>query len=94
MTERKRGLNRAAQYGSKKRSLSDFLIGLNPFFVYCLLMSITQPFRIEQDEALERWLREEVVAGHAEYLADPSKGVPADDIMPRLKARRAAKSKS
>ena len=45
---------------------------------------------LERDAALEKWLREEVVAGHAEYLADTSKGVPADQILARIKARRAA----
>jgi putative addiction module CopG family antidote len=45
---------------------------------------------IERDTAVERWLREEVVAGHQEYLADPSKGVPADAVLGRIKARRAA----
>ena len=45
---------------------------------------------LERDAAVERWLREEVVAGHAEYLADPSKGVPANAILDRIKARRAA----
>jgi hypothetical protein len=39
-------------------------------------------------EALDQWLREEVVAGHAEYIADPTKGVPADDILDRIKRRR------
>jgi antitoxin ParD1/3/4 len=45
---------------------------------------------MERDAAVERWLREEVVAGHQEYLADPSKGVPADAVLGRIKARRAA----
>ena len=45
---------------------------------------------MERDAAVERWLREEVLAGHAEYLADPSKGIPADEILARIKARRAA----
>jgi antitoxin ParD1/3/4 len=45
---------------------------------------------LERDAAVERWLREEVLAGHAEYMADQSKGVPADAIMGRIKARRAA----
>lgn len=31
---------------------------------------------IDRDAAIEKWLREEVIAGHQEYLADPSKGVP------------------
>ena len=45
---------------------------------------------MEREAAVERWLREAVLAGHAEYLADPSQGVPGDEILPRLKARRAA----
>jgi antitoxin ParD1/3/4 len=32
---------------------------------------------LERDAAVERWLREEVVPDHREYLADPTKGVPA-----------------
>jgi antitoxin ParD1/3/4 len=44
---------------------------------------------LERDAAIERWLREEVVAGHKEYLADPSKGVTGDAILPNIKARRA-----
>ena len=43
---------------------------------------------LERDAAVERWLREEVVAGHKEYLADPLKGVPANEILGRIKARR------
>jgi antitoxin ParD1/3/4 len=46
---------------------------------------------MERDAAVERWLREEVIAGHKEYLADPSKGVPAEAIQGRLKTRRAAR---
>jgi len=45
---------------------------------------------LERDAAVERWLREEVVAGHAEYLENPTKGIPANAIFDRLKARRAA----
>ena len=45
---------------------------------------------MERDAALERWLRAEVVAGHQEYLADTSKGVPADAVLDRIKARRAS----
>lgn len=45
---------------------------------------------LERDAAVERWLREEVVAGHQAYLADPSQGVPAEDVLGRIKARRAA----
>lgn len=46
---------------------------------------------LERDAAVEYWLREEVLAGHNEYLADPSKGVPADAVVERIKARRAAR---
>ena len=46
---------------------------------------------LDRDASVERWLREEVVAGHEEYLADPSKGVPADEVLPRIKARRGAR---
>ena len=45
---------------------------------------------LERDAAVERWLREEVVAGHEEYLADPSKGVAADAVLERIKGRRTA----
>jgi antitoxin ParD1/3/4 len=44
---------------------------------------------LERDEALERWLREDVVAGHAEYLANPDKALEADQVLPHLRARRA-----
>ena len=43
---------------------------------------------LERDEAVERWLREEVVAGHREYLANPNEAVPANSIVDRIKRRR------
>jgi antitoxin ParD1/3/4 len=46
---------------------------------------------LDRDAALERWLKEEVVAGHKEYLADPAKGVPADTVLAHVKARRPAR---
>jgi putative addiction module CopG family antidote len=46
---------------------------------------------IERDDALETWLRTDVVAGHAEYLADPSKGVKADEVLDRIKSNRTAR---
>jgi antitoxin ParD1/3/4 len=46
---------------------------------------------LERDAAVEHWLHEEVVAGHNEYLADRSKGVPADAVLKRIKARRSAR---
>jgi antitoxin ParD1/3/4 len=47
---------------------------------------------LERDAAVEQWLRDEVIAGHREYLADPSQGVPAEDVLARIKARRAARN--
>jgi hypothetical protein len=40
----------------------------------------------------DEWVRisEEMAAGHAEYLEDPSKGIPAEEILDRIKARRAS----
>jgi antitoxin ParD1/3/4 len=46
---------------------------------------------LERDAAVDRWLREEVVPGHREYLADPTKGVPADAVLKRIKSRRAVR---
>jgi hypothetical protein len=43
------------------------------------------------DATLEQWLRDEVIAGHQEYLADPSQAVPVEDVLARIKARRAAR---
>ena len=48
---------------------------------------------LERDAAVERWLRDEVVPGHQEYLRDPSKGIPADAILGRIKERRATRKK-
>jgi antitoxin ParD1/3/4 len=45
---------------------------------------------LERDAAMDQWLREEVLAGHQEYLADPAKGVPIEDVLARIKARRRA----
>lgn len=44
---------------------------------------------MERDAAVEKWLREEVLAGHDEYLADPSKAVPVDEVFERIKRRKA-----
>ena len=39
---------------------------------------------IERDAALDRWLREEVTAGHAAYLAAPSSAITADELRQQL----------
>ncbi len=46
---------------------------------------------LDREAAVEKWLRKEVIASHKEYLADPSKGVPAEVILDRIKARRASR---
>jgi antitoxin ParD1/3/4 len=38
------------------------------------------------DAALESWLREEVAKSYDEFAADPSIGIPADEVMARLRA--------
>ncbi len=43
---------------------------------------------LDREAAVEKWLRKEVIAGHKEYLADPSKGVAAEVILERIKTRR------
>jgi putative addiction module CopG family antidote len=44
---------------------------------------------MEREAAVERWLREDVVPGHAEYLKDPLKAVPAEEVLGQIKSRRA-----
>ena len=39
-----------------------------------------------RDAALENWLREEVVQSCKEYDADPSIGIPSDQIMDQVRA--------
>jgi len=48
-----------------------------------------------RDAAVDKWLRDEVAKSYDEYAADPSIGIPADDIMARLRASyRARQTKS
>jgi hypothetical protein len=51
-----------------------------------LIESMTEP---AVHAAIERWLREEVLPGHAEYTAESSNGVPPAAVLDRIKARRA-----
>jgi Arc/MetJ-type ribon-helix-helix transcriptional regulator len=44
-----------------------------------------------RDDAIDRWLRDEVVASWDEYKADPSMGIPADEVSARLDARMKAR---
>jgi antitoxin ParD1/3/4 len=48
-----------------------------------------------RDAAIERWLRDEVAKSYDEYAADPSIGIPAGEVMARLRASyRARQTKS
>ena len=50
-----------------------------------------------RDAALESWLRGEVARSYDEFAADPSIGIPADEVMARLRAsyrERTAKPKT
>ena len=40
---------------------------------------------IARDAALENWLRGEVAKSYDEYAADPGIGIPADEIMQRVR---------
>lgn len=40
-----------------------------------------------RDWAVEQWLRNEVVPAYDAYKADPSRGIPLDDVLPGLAAR-------
>ena len=42
---------------------------------------------LEQDSAVDQWLREEVAAGHQAFVADPASGLSADQILARVKRR-------
>jgi len=39
-----------------------------------------------RDAAIESWLRNEVAKSYEEYAADPSIGIPAEEVMTRLRA--------
>jgi len=46
-----------------------------------------------RDAALEKWLQTEVVRSYNEHMADPSKAIPADQIMDRVRASYRARTK-
>jgi antitoxin ParD1/3/4 len=39
-----------------------------------------------RDAAIERWLRDEIAKSYDEYAADPSIGIPVEDVMTCLRA--------
>ena len=44
-----------------------------------------------RDAAVERWLRQDVMAAHEAYLKDRSRGSEAGDVFARLRAHHAAR---
>jgi hypothetical protein len=47
-----------------------------------------------RDAEFDQWVRDEIIPGHEEYLADPSKAVPIEDALGRIKVRRAAEKEA
>lgn len=47
----------------------------------------------ERDVAVERWLKEEVVATYDAMQADPARGIPAEQVARRLRDHHAARLK-
>ena len=47
-----------------------------------------------RDAAIERWLREEVVAAYDEMKAHPERGISAEDMAERMRARHEARVKN
>ena len=45
-----------------------------------------------QDEAVERWLREDVAPTYDAMAADPGRAIPADEVRASLLARHAART--
>ena len=39
----------------------------------------------QRDGRFEQWLRDEVVAGHEEYVRDPSKAIPAERVVDQVR---------
>lgn len=49
---------------------------------------------VDRDVAIERWLRDEVLPGHQEYMRDPGTGVAAEDILKRIQQERLSRRPS
>lgn len=47
----------------------------------------------ERDAAIERWLRDEVVPVYDAMQADPSRGIPADQVFAEIRALHAQRLK-
>ena len=48
----------------------------------------------ERDEAVERWLRDEVAPAYDKMKTDPKRGVPAEKVFRDIRARHASRSKA
>lgn len=48
----------------------------------------------ERDEAIERWLRDEVAPTYDRMKADPQRGIPAKKVFARLRKQHATRTKS
>ncbi len=48
----------------------------------------------ERDEAVERWLRDEVAARYDAMKADPASAIPVETVFAQIRARHAAKGKA
>lgn len=48
----------------------------------------------ERDAVIEKWLREEVVPTVDRMIADPSRGIPAEEVFARIQAKHAERMKS
>lgn len=48
----------------------------------------------ERDEAVERWLRDEVAPTYDRMHSDPKRGVPAGKVFDDIRARHASRSKA
>ena len=48
----------------------------------------------ERDEAVERWLRDEVAPTYDRVQSDPKRGVSADKVFTDIRARHASRMKA
>jgi antitoxin ParD1/3/4 len=48
----------------------------------------------ERDAAVERWLRDEVAPVYDAMKADPSRGIPAEEVFAQIRAHHAERLKS
>jgi len=47
----------------------------------------------ERDTAVERWLREDVAQTYDAMMADPNRGIPAEQVFAEIRARHASRLK-